>query len=483
MDKNVVLLVMDTARAFDTRYVRETLSDSSLDRLATEGADFVNAFSNSPWTLPSHTSMFTGAYTSKHGTHAGHKYYEGQFPTLAELLKKEGYETVGITNNAWVTGEFGLSRGFDRFYKVWQYIQTDTDFGEIKLTSYGTDRLKEGLTALFSDDVIANVVNSIYGQFLYRRSDYGAKRTNRLARKWLSERNGDDPFFLFINYLEPHLDYQPPREFTEPFLEDGSYDEAMNVPQKPWEYVAGKLELSDSDLSLLQGLYRAEIAYLDEQIGELRATLEKEGEWEDTVFIVVGDHGENIGDHGLMDHQYSIHDTLIHVPLFVNGGGFDAVGESEELVQVVDLFPTILDIAEASIPDDSQGRSFHPNSTAKPREHVFAEYISPQPAIERLSEQTGVPSSELEKYSREIQAVRTNEHKFVRYSDGIRKLFDLDNNDQEQEDVLEIQRATAKELEAELDSWLSSFEHASDGEATEMSRSTKQRLEDLGYLQ
>ncbi|WP_435156757.1 sulfatase [Haladaptatus sp. DFWS20] len=470
MSKNVVLVVMDTARASDTRYIREELSGSSLEKLASEGTDFTHAYSNASWTLPSHTSLFTGTYTSKHGTHAGHKSYDGQFATLAEVFSEKGYQTVGITNNAWVTDEFGLSRGFDQFYKVWQYIQTDTDLGEVKLTSHGTDQMKKGIAAFLNGNILANLVNTVYGQFFYRRSDYGAKRTNSIVREWISERDDENPFFLFINYLEPHLDYQPPKELAEKFLpKHASYEDAIAIPQKPWEYVSGNLEMSDNDFELLQGLYRAEIAYLDQQIGELRTIFEDYNEWEDTIFVVVGDHGENIGDHGLMDHQYSLHDTLLHVPLIIQGGSFNRGGKSDSLVQTLDLFPSLLDAINARIPSYSQGVSIHPNRATPTRRHVFAEYLCPQPAIDRLSEKTDTPRKNLERLDKKLRAVRTKEHKLVRDSDH--------NNISVSDPTI-----TGK-LDSELDAWLESFDQASTDESIEMSESTKQKLEDLGYLQ
>jgi len=83
----------------------------------------------------------------------------------------------------------------------------------------------------------------------------------------------------------------------------------------------------------LRGLYRAEIAYVDEQIAALRDALREAGEWEDTVFAVTADHGENVGDHGLMDHQYCLYDTLVHVPLVLHGGEFTGYGEMTDLVK------------------------------------------------------------------------------------------------------------------------------------------------------
>ena len=482
--KNIVLVVMDTARASDTSHVRDIYGDSCLEELATKGAEYNHAFTNAPWTLPSHTSIFTGTYTSKHGTHAGSKFYNGQFKTVADVLSSDEYQTVGFTNNAWVTDEFGLASGFEEMNKVWQYIQSDTDLGEIKLTSKEGELIRNVISELSDGGLITNIINAIYGQFFYRRADYGAKRTNSLIKDWIQKRDKASPFFMFINYLEPHLDYQPPKEFVEMFLpEDSTYREAMAVPQKPWKYTAGVLNLTDYKLELLQALYRAEIAYLDEQIGDLQSILKRHDEWDDTVFIIVGDHGENIGDHGLMDHQYSVHDTLLHVPLIIHGGQFNQVGESDELVQTIDLFPTILDIAGLSVPDQSQGTSFHPESSVVPRKHVIAEYLSPQPSIESLSNQTGLPEEELGNFSQSKRAIRTKEYKLVRESNGEISLYNTERDSGEVTDISSEESGTRDELIDRLDAWLESFEQASTTERSgEMSEGTKQRLENLGYI-
>jgi len=482
---NIVLVVMDTAREIDTAYVRNTVDNSYLEELATTGVEYNHAFTNAPWTLPSHTSMFTGTYTSKHETHADSKFYNGQFPAIADLLSDDGYQTVGFTNNAWVTDEFGLASGFENMSKVWQYIQSDTDFGKIKLTSEGGGGLiREGISGLVSGDILANFVNAIYGQFLYRRNDYGAKRTNTLVENWIKNRDQSSPFFMFINYLEPHLDYQPPKRLVEQFLPEGStYREAMSVPQKPWEYTAGVLDMSDHDFELLRALYRAEIAYLDEQIGELRSTLDQHGEWDDTVLIIVGDHGENIGDHGLMDHQYSLHDTLLHVPLIIHGGQFNQVGDSDRLIQTLDLFPTILDIAGLTIPEHAQGNSFHPKSSTESRNEVIGEYLAPQPSIESLSNQTDVPEEKLEAFGQSIRSIRTTEYKLIRKSGGEISLYNVEDDPGEHTDISSEKPDIRDELVECLDAWLESFEQTSaTGGDKEMSEGTKRRLEDLGYI-
>ncbi|HET7324158.1 MAG TPA: sulfatase, partial [Halococcus sp.] len=482
---NVVVVVMDTARARET--IRSGHRDTTLpalDRLAEEGTEYTQAFSSAPWTLPSHASLFTGTYSSKHGAHAGHKRLDDSLPTLAEAFQSNGYETVAVSNNTWISEEFGFARGFDTVYKTWQYVQTDTDLGEIARTKRGTEMVRALAARLVEGNPAVNVANAVYGQFFRKRNDDGARRTNEWLRNWLGDRTRDDPFFLFVNYLEPHLEYRPQKALAEQCLPDGvTYDEAMDVPQDAWEYIAGDGSLSDRELEILRALYRAEITYLDGRIGELREHIEAAGEFENTVFVVTSDHGENIGDHGMMDHQYCLYDTLLHVPLVVHGAGFED-GRVDDLVQLTDLAPTLLDTADIDAPemrDGFQGQSFHPEAKIESRAHAIAEYMAPQPSMEALREEVGPLSDDVTRLDRSLRTIRTDEEKLIRGSDGTREFYELRNDPDESKNLAAEKSERVTALETVLADWLDSFEHTDASGSVSMSASTQARLEDLGY--
>ncbi|MGN8213126.1 sulfatase [Halococcus salifodinae] len=484
---NVVVVVMDTARARETvRSDYRDMSLSAIDRLAEDGTEYTQAFAGSPWTLPSHASLFTGTYPSKHGAHGGHKHLDDDLPTLAEAFRTNGYETVAVTNNTWISEEFGFARGFETVYKTWQYVQTDTDLGEIARTTEGRATVRALANRLTEGNPIVNVANALYGKFLRKRTDDGAQRTNEWIGDWLTDRTRDEPFFCFINYLEPHLEYRPPKSFAEEFLPNGvTYDEAMEVPQDAWGYIAGEVDLTDRELDILHALYRAEIAYLDRRIGELREHLETAGEFEDTVFVVTSDHGENIGDHGMMDHQYNLYDTLLHVPLVVHGEGF-GTGQNEDLVQLTDLAPTLLDAAGIDAPElreESQGQSFHPAAETEPRECAIAEYMAPQPSMDALEQRVGNLPAEVRRYDRSLRAIRTDDWKLIRGSDGSHELYHLADEPVEQTDLAAENADRVAALDDCLDDWLASFDHAEATGDVSMTDATEARLEDLGYLQ
>jgi len=485
--RNVVLLVLDTARYDEVFTARSNPSPTPfLDELVADGTAYTSTFAQAPWTLPSHASLFTGTPPSKHGAHAGHERLGPDHLTLPEAFADAGYETVAVSNNTWISGEFGFERGFETFHRTWQYVQSETDLGRVARENEGAEMFRALASELASGNPLVNLANAFYGKFARKRTDDGARRTNEWIRNWLGDRDGSSPFFLFVNYLEPHLEYRPPREFAERFLPaDVPYGDAMDVPQDAWKYVAGKIDISEREFAILRALYRAEVAYLDHRLAELRRTLEDHDEWDRTVLVVTSDHGENVGDHGLMDHQYCLYDTLLHVPLVVHGGSFTGGGSVDDLVQLTDLAPTLLDETGVDAPAfraQLQGRSVHPDADAEPRERVVAEYVAPQPSMEALESRVGDLPEDVLEYDRSLRAIRTREWKLIRGSDGSTELYHVAVDPDEAEDVSGRNPDVVSDLGEHLDRWVESFEHARSDDPVEIPPETRSRLEDFGYL-
>ncbi|MFU1780584.1 sulfatase-like hydrolase/transferase [Haloarcula japonica] len=482
---NVALIVMDTVRANPFGFLPSTRTRQPAWESSGAGSNFTQVFSSAPWTLPSHATLFTGTTPSKHGAHAGHKLLADSHTTLTEILKHEGYETVAVSNNTWISEEFGFDKGFETFYKTWQYIQSDTDLGQIAREEEGLDKLRKATKALFDGNPVTNLTNAIYGQFFRKTEDDGAARTNEWINNWLTDRDDSRPFFLFVNYLEPHLEYRPPKAHAKEYLPEGiSYEQAIETPQDAWSYIANDIEMSEEDFEILRALYRAEISYLEEKVEEVIELLKAAGEWENTLFIVTSDHGENIGEHGLMDHQYALYDTLLHVPLFIHGEPYKNK-EIDDLIQLVDIPPTILDTLDIDAPtarEQFQGISFHPDSK-KTREYAIAEYMAPQPSMDALEQRVGRLPEHVQKYDRSLRAIRTDQYKCIRGSDGTRELYDILNDPGETNDIADTHEDIVANLDAKLDEWLDSFESANYTGEVSMNDATKARLEDLGYLQ
>ncbi|WP_331234201.1 sulfatase [Natronorarus salvus] len=482
---NVAIIVMDTAR-YDESF--GPTAPPNISHACENGTAFTAAFSAAPWTLPSHASIFSGQYPSKHGSNATAKRFNPNVPSVVEVLNDASYETVAVSNNTWISGEFGFDRGFNEFRKNWQYVQTDADPVKIAREYNGTERWLQLAKHIFDGNPPLNAFNALYALFQHRQGfDDGAKRTNDWIDQWLAERDDSDPFFLFVNYLEPHLEYKPPQEYTEEFLPDGvNFKEAMQVEQDAFRYIAGDLEMSSRDFEILRALYRGEIAYLDARLGELQDHLKQAGEWEDTVFVIVGDHGENIGDHGLMDHQYCLYDTLVHVPLVIQGGAFTEGDDCDDLVQLTDLAPTLLDAADIEAPEfreQIQGRSFYPSSTTPSREYIYAEYMAAQPSMEALEKRLSTVREDAYDYDRSLRTIRSEEWKLIRGSDGTRELYRVERDEGEIDNCADDYPEQVDRLESQLDQWLESFSPGTTNTDAAMDQETKDRLEDLGYLQ
>src|SRR3972149_8651863 len=141
---NIIIIILDTARAQSfSCYGYKRKTTPNIDRIAQGAVLFENAISPSPWTLPAHASIFTGMYPSRHGCHERHKFLNRNLPTLPEILKNIGYRTIGISNNSWISKNFGFDRGFDSFIKLWQIIQYETDMADA--SAKGIEKYKRAM--------------------------------------------------------------------------------------------------------------------------------------------------------------------------------------------------------------------------------------------------------------------------------------------------------------------------------------------------
>jgi arylsulfatase A-like enzyme len=154
-----------------------------------------------------------------------------------------------------------------------------------------------------------------------------------------------------------------------------------------------------------------------------------------------------------MDHQYSLHDTLIHVPLVIHGGVFTAGETVDELVQLTDIAPTLLDatgIDTDEFEEESQGRSFHPDAETEPREYAFAEYLAPQPSMEALEKRVDDLPNEVHEYDRSLRAVRSHDWKLIRGSDRSRELYHVAGDPGELKNLASERPGKVSKLKAKL---------------------------------
>jgi len=490
---NIIIILIDTLRADHLScYGHSRRTSPHIDALAERGCVFEKVVSPAPWTPPSHASLFTGTYPSRHGVDRSHLILDPSLTPLPEVLKRHGYRTYGVSSNYWLSRETRFDRGFDEFVHSWQLVQTHGTNKPLQRQQLRQDlHLASTAEARGVKAKLGDFVNEQFerARQQLRRShhlcDDGARRVNAFVHRWLSQwRRDEAPFFAFLHFMEPHIRYAAPRQYHRMHLPRSvSDDRVQRLNQDPWKYLTGSAPMGGEEFEILRGLYDGEVSYVDYQIGQLTGMLESAGLLDDTAIFLTSDHGENLGEHGLMDHCYCLYDTLLRVPLIAHyptafGRGRRVAGQ----VQTHDLFPTILELA--GIGDDPVWSQVQSRSLlGDPGNRIaFAEYLEPQPPLPVLRQR--YPGFEGKEFDRALRTAETDRLKYVWGSDGRDELYDLAADPTESKNLIDEQPEKAKELYSALETWLASFQHsAQDQETVELDESTIKKLEQLGYLQ
>lgn len=490
---NILLFVLDATRVdVCTCYGRDphpVSATPTIDKLAREGMLFEQAISAAPWTLPAITSIFTGLYPSQTDIYLKRE-LDGRFPTLAQLLADGGYATFGISNNDWLSVDFGLQRGFDVMHKLWQLFQTEDDITNLSIVE--KDRSKSHLArrALhhsLQGNIVKNMANTAYYKFFRYRKDYGASRTFKPLTKWI--KNQKKPWFAFIHYLDPHLQYKPPQTFAKRYAHDWARCRKLLKSDQwrlCWRHIAGVESLSDADLQAWKDLYLAEVAYTDFHLSQVIEWLKSTNRLENTMIIVTADHGDNLGEHGLLNHSYSLNETLIHVPLIIRYPQIFNPGQRQAaLVQTLDLFATILEVVGIQIPPDSASRSL---LSSENRQTTLSEYGAPLPPHPSALERFGITTADLTQWQFGLSALRTQKSKYILRSDGFEQLYDLRQDPGELVNLSDKQPAELAEHQAMLNSFWSKHNidgliGAPDRENIQVDTQVEERLQALGYLE
>jgi arylsulfatase A-like enzyme len=464
---NILLIVMDCVRADHfSCYGYHRPTTPNIDRVADQGVRFATAIAPAAWTVPTIASMFTGTYPPTHNAVNGHAYLDNRLYTLAELLGALGYRTIGFGNNGWVSHSAGMSRGFHIFKENFRWPGRKMTHLAMRL---------------------------FYKAFLLTRGVKfkGAYDTNRAIRSWLKHHHDDSaPFFLFVHYNEAHAPYRPPARYARRFLNNVSWTEARKVNQDHAAYHSGYAPMGSREFKILRALYDGEIAYLDGQMQMIFQALTDLDIIDETVLIITADHGDNQGEHNLMDHKYCLYDTLIHVPLIIRYPPLLPTGlVINQTVQTVDIFPTIMDILNverADLARQFQGYSLLPEKLPhRPAQFAVAERRNFSP---RLGETFAkYPDFDYTVYERDQTAIRTMTHKYIWASDGRDELYEIAVDPGEKHNMIadhpEQVRALRKMLSEHLERVSADGlpEPVVDG-MPEMDEQIIEHLRDLGYI-
>jgi arylsulfatase A-like enzyme len=410
---NVLLLVMDTVRADRCgflEYPRPTTPQ--IARFAQEGIVYTDAWSPSRWTVPSHASLFTGRSPRHHESRPSlGTTLRADVATVAEVLIGAGYATAAFVSNPAFELDPGLFRGFD-----------------VVGRHFGLDRPPEAAGPLCDE---------LHG--LARGWAHGARRSGR-------------PFFLFINDVDPHSPYQPhPAQLRRLLRPDVTlaeiqagrrYDAAAAIGHN-----FGHARLEARELKVLSDLYDAEIATIDAFVGKLLGELEADGALENTLVIVTSDHGEYLGEHGLLDHMHGVHREVLRVPLVVRAPGRDDRGRRvDDVVRLEDVAPTILEVCGIEPPAGLDGRSLLRELPG--RVALGESPHNPFVATERDASPTSPDAIARTQPSRSVkQGIRH----LIAHDDGRSELFDTAEDPSESQDVSDEHPGVADRLRALLE--------------------------------
>ncbi len=341
---NLLLIVLDTVRAMSLGlYGHPVANTPHLERWAQRGVLFRHAFATSPWTLPSHLTMFTGLYPSE--LNAGWTApLDAEHTTLAEVLAAHGYATAGfVANLQYCTIETGIAQGFVHYEDIplsLSEIVMSSSLGRI-IVNNPTFRAAIGYHDILGRKTATDITNA----FL----------------RWVGD-GAPRPFFAFLNYYDAHEPFLPPPPFDTVFGGSAERDENLILQLSPrMAERSRKRAMSEIERHAEERAYEAAIAYMDAELGRLFEELERRGLLQNTVVMVTSDHGELFGEHDLFGHGNSLYAPTLHVPLLMTyPPRLPSAAVVDQYVSLRDLPATALDLlglADASIPGSSLVRT------------------------------------------------------------------------------------------------------------------------------
>jgi arylsulfatase A-like enzyme len=405
--RNLFLIVLDTARAdaFGP-YGAPVDATPCFSEIGRRGSCPPIVVAPSNWTLPSHASMFTGLLPARLGltvgTKLGSRMGLNSRPlleahkdrVLAEHLRHAGYRTVAVSCNPWIHEIHGFATGFDEFVSLPGGERKQPGGGIRSKIAWGVDAWRA------RDDDGATTARSIF-----------IDRMNK---------NDGRPFFFFANLMECHSPYLPPRPYNDlPGLERlrAARDAARyQTPQGIYRVCVGEVALEPEAADRMRHLYARSIHQMDDWIASMLDELSRRGLLDETLVVIVSDHGENLGEDNLIGHELSMHNRLIQVPMAAS----------------VPLAPPPL-VSLAHLPGlvaGPLGLQDHPWRDDPLVNGVAVSQVAGQlllPERETLARSWGVPEEAIRRIATPMSSATDGRYKLVRDGTGER-LYDLESD-------------------------------------------------------
>lgn len=451
---NVLYITADALRADHVN--RETMP--RMRKFLDESINYRSCYANgpgTPWSFPGLlSSRYSGATDG-----FGIPDEADPHPTLAEILTQEGFSTAGFTDNRFASSDYNYHRGMSEM----------VDEGATSNIKRGKQIVREG----FDHDGIVyqsllrgyHLIDDVLLGLTGKNSRF--TRSEDLISQllpWISQQESD--WFAWFHPMDVHAPYEAPADYQRSYLDEPiDRRESQKLARKATHHPR---ELSEAEWETQRLLYKAECAYLDDQLGHLLESLDR-SVLEQTIIVFTADHGEMLGEHGLGGHPQQFWEEVIHVPCGISVPGW-VPQNIDKQTSLIDLPPTILDALGFDSPPEWDGRSQFPTEegVVTGREHVFVDV-----------------GAELNQSLAGLR--RADGWKLMRHSEEGELLLNVSKNPEESPSAnrVEVNTGIYEELSQELDLHLDEMERRREGDLTgiEDQEMIEDHLKELGYLE
>lgn len=507
---DILFLVLDTQRADRLScYGYPKPTSPQIDAIAAEATRFTQAVAAAQWTVPSHASMFTGLYPSEHSMVQSYSVMPEQLTTLAERLRDGGYFTAGFCNNPLVgVINNGLRRGFTSFLNYSGLLtsrpnQAGASPGLISRYRQWFKRQLAGVLNRIqdafarSDTLLAISFTPLMVPLWQTALSFKGNTAKSLddTAKLLIERSqvdAEQPIFAFVNLMGTHMPYHAPRAYIEKFAPHVLADRrAQSFLQRFNSDVYGWLApltgaLDAHQKRTLDGMYDAEVAYQDAQLGVFFQRLRQAGRLDNTLVVICADHGEHLGEKQFMGHSLSIYNELVRVPLIIRDPAqrFPCGETVNTVVSSRRLFHSVLAAAGLATAEELSldlAQALQPGAAP---DYVFAEAIPPQNVVNLM--QRRQPQLVQDRgCDRTRRAVWLGRHKLIETEGRAVELYDVLADPTEDLNLSDILPENVEVLQEGLQAFSgtaavgTAAARATNFEDPEVRR----RLQELGYLE
>jgi arylsulfatase A-like enzyme len=443
---NVLLIVLDDVRASSmSLYGRTRQTTPNLERFAESAVVFSHARPTASWTLPSHASMFTGQWP--HALSVGwDRPLDATYPTLAEVLAREGFGTAGFVGNTYYGNAlYGLGRGFARYTDTYENEEISL-FEVIRSSGVGRRILQR----------FGHSIHVAEGGTSVRKS---AAMINRDVLDWLDSRDQARPFFVFVNYYDAHSPFLPPENEGPRFGYGAISGKAqVEILKRLHRLESGRSLPGDGPAdtiqqeaaTLLRDSYESCIAYLDRQVGRLFEALAQRGVLHNTLVIITSDHGEHLKERGFCGHGLSLYREEVHVPLLVIPPGKPTAGRVVDApVSLRELAATTVDLVglpgRSPFPGKSLARMWRDDP------HRISDHAPVLSEVDHL--ETHAPTVNVPASLGTVKSVLADGKVYIRNGNGSEELYDLITDPREERNLVDVaaHRASVARLRKTLD--------------------------------